>query len=899
MTSASFAAMRLPGRLMDRARRLSLPAAGLLALAALPGVARAATPTVPAYGQIAAVGGFDSQNTAGHGVAYGTTATTNPDPGTFIDPLGMAVDASGAQPFVYVLDLTNPQALPVNTGSTTSGTLTYRIQKFTMGSDVPVASTTFSLTSTRTAADVQAVALAVSGAENRVDVLVDDQLGGRGVAMQIDEWNTSLTGQTTAVSTATLQTHGASPSGDIDGLSLAFAGTGTQAELALGGNLWSGSTPKPAIERFTGSGAVDGAAWSDVTSATNAIARSWRENQTPTLYALSANPDGSLNVTFGPQQFNLFGGTGDADNEPIMATVSADLSQTTPQLPAADTAPDRAFDKNFEIASTDATVQDTGLGFQLSGGSPGGGTLAPSVTALDGGGGLPGGLYAGLVYEGMPGLDTNDDSSGHPLTPAELPAWTPETAPATSANLGIRIFDPAAVAGKGNPAGATSQAMIGNATPGGVCSLQGGSYGLMKFGLPFSMIALAPGPGGTVYALVQPDLQSATFDGLIDPGHPADATGDEVIEFGPGAGTACPQPSGSFAVTGGGLTNDTGTGPITVQQGTKLSFDASTIDLAGGVAAAYSWTLGGGDSHGEITNVATPNSPAYQRPTTTASYTYNTIGTYAATLAVSDDFGTDVIQREIDVVRPAPLDPSFTGPATAVAGQPVSFTAVPPAPGQTITDYQWSFGGTVDLTKGPSDTWVFDTPGTYQVTLTIHGAGSSATSQPQTIVVVPGPPLPVSTVPASPTSTTATTGTTPGSTAPGAHNRSPTTMSPRVASIRRATALRVTLTCASGKTSCAGTVTVHTATAVPLSARRGAPRRKLTLGSARFSVPGGTSRPVTIRLSSKLAPALGFLQLVKLNLTVAAHDTDGDAHTQVVRYYLTAPPTKGKPYHFG
>jgi PKD repeat protein len=390
-------------------------------------------------------------------------------------------------------------------------------------------------------------------------------------------------------------------------------------------------------------------------------------------------------------------------------------------------------------------------------------------------------------------------------------------------------------------------------------------------------------------------------------------TGDQVIEFAPGDGEPCPQPTGRFAVSnetnpGVGPNLDTGTGTITVTAGTKLEFDASGInprsglalpggiDLHGGVPWAYDWDLAGGS--GIVASSFTANtSSSYTRATPVVSYTYTTPGTYTATLDLVNDFGTLRVTREIDVTTSGPTTAAFTGPATAVAGQPVSFDAAgssSPA-GEPFVDYHWNFGnGASDDTSGPAETWIFENPGTFTVTLTVINALGVGTTATQQIAVAPAPiPSVPAPAPAPPTTTTGTS--------PTAHtaDRSPTTLSPRLAAVKRATALKVTLSCPSTKVSCGGTLQVRTASAVPLSAHRGAKRRTLTLASAKFSIASGASKTLTVHLASTLAPALAFLQLVKLQVTIAAHDSYGDAKTQRLTYYLTAPPSRARPRRFG
>lgn len=790
---------------------------GLLALGAAGAGAQTATDLH--YGQVAAIGGFDSAATYTLGAS--PDPTTGLTPGKLVYPVGMAVAADSTVPggeAIYVLDLTNPQLLAnFDDSDPTTLSLTYRIQKLAFnpdGTEDVVASTTFTLQSNSTYQALFAQSLAVDASDGRVYVLIDDDPdGSHNAAQEIDAWatapsggalvaatgsdlSTSTDGTTGAqfVGPATLQTAASASgdvTGDLDAVSLAVDGTGSDAPLAVGGQHYTSSSAfAPEVEQFSYSGIETGTPWTDANAAVPAAASSWAF-QPQILDALSANPDGTLNVTLGLEEQG--GNTAfQADEEPDMATLSYDAGvdgwTTTPVLPVSSgpwsAAPTQCSGSNCtsyndDISATYGTEQDPGS--EQSGenteptpwGGGNQGTLAPSVIQLSGdGSAFPKGLYAGLVVQPY---DHNDDANGNSLdfeqgasgvdgssTTGEL-AWLPEdygpsdgTAPALQApsSFGIRVFD----------SGGDSIAMVGNEEPGGACNIQGGDASqLTSLEYTGSMMALQAGVNGSFYALVQPDL--GYNYGFIPYTYNGQVGGDEVIEFAPGSGTPCPDPqqtaTQSFTVTNASQPSDSipPSGTITVQAGTQLHFDAgydsstgTGIDLDGGVPWSYDWSLGdcatsgtgSGGSDGTADNTFVPSSlgggSEWAQPT--QDCTYSTAGTYTATLNLVSDWGTSQFTRTIKVTPATPPTASFS--ASATPGTPLSVTVDASgtglASGDAVNDYHWDFGdGQSEDTQNAIDTHTYAVGGTYTVTLTVTDVYGSTATAMQTITVI-GPP---------------------------------------------------------------------------------------------------------------------------------------------------------------
>ncbi len=114
------------------------------------------------------------------------------------------------------------------------------------------------------------------------------------------------------------------------------------------------------------------------------------------------------------------------------------------------------------------------------------------------------------------------------------------------------------------------------------------------------------------------------------------------------------------------------------------------------------------------------------------THTYDTAGTYAVTLTVSDAIGRRAQTSKSIKVAPG-LNPTaaFTSsPTDPLTKQAVNFNASGSraAPGHTITEYQWDFGdGTFG--QGQTTSHSFGLPRAYVVVLTVtDDSGKTATS---------------------------------------------------------------------------------------------------------------------------------------------------------------------------
>jgi hypothetical protein len=108
-------------------------------------------------------------------------------------------------------------------------------------------------------------------------------------------------------------------------------------------------------------------------------------------------------------------------------------------------------------------------------------------------------------------------------------------------------------------------------------------------------------------------------------------------------------------------------------------------------------------------------------------------------------------------------------------------------------------------------------------------------------------------------------------------------------------AVTIKVSCPAG-TTCAGTVTLKTLTAV--SARASAAKSKksiVTLAAGSFTVTGGQSKTITLHLSATARKLLAHSHSLAARATVVAHDPSGTTNTE--QQTVTLRPAKAKSHH--
>ena len=171
-----------------------------------------------------------------------------------------------------------------------------------------------------------------------------------------------------------------------------------------------------------------------------------------------------------------------------------------------------------------------------------------------------------------------------------------------------------------------------------------------------------------------------------------------------------------------------------------------TNTSTGGPATSISWNFGDGSPPSPVANPT----KVYAAP-----------GTYPVPLTARNAAGTNSVTRNVVVApTPPPPIPSFTGPASIVAGQSATFVNTSTGGAPTVT--AWNFGDGSPLFFGYNPpAHVYATPGPFTITLTMSNPGNSPVSTTRPLTVVPVAPtaninVPASVVAGSPATFTAT-----------------------------------------------------------------------------------------------------------------------------------------------
>lgn len=368
-----------------------------------------------------------------------------------------------------------------------------------------------------------------------------------------------------------------------------------------------------------------------------------------------------------------------------------------------------------------------------------------------------------------------------------------------------------------------------------------------------------------------------------------------VVEFGPG-GTGCPQASVTAPVARVNGIEVKGEEPV--RPGTEVTF-SSHVKQAD--ALEVEWNFGDGTTQ-------TVKEDQYQ--TTLVKHKYETTGKRTVTETVHlDDFAapeslvwegafnspTVVKTQTININTPVPTA-RLTGPSVVTLGTGATFDASTSSdPNKSsITKYAWNFGdGSSETTTTPSAGHTFAAAGTYTVTLTVTDA-LELTSAPATLTVHVEAPGGGGgggggggagggggNAGQSASSPGANTGQTGGAGGVLGYKVSVAGTS-LAASAAGAVALRVN--CA-GPSSCTGTVTLRTLSAVSAGAKK---KAILTLASGSFSAAGGSVKSVALHLSAKARALLARLHVLKAKATIVARDAQGTTHTTPIVVTLRA-----------
>ena len=500
-------------------------------------------------------------------------------------------------------------------------------------------------------------------------------------------------------------------------------------------------------------------------------------------------------------------------------------------------------------------------------------------------------LYAADFFFPQPGCGTGDPGYWH-TEEKRRNCRDPSYVQRPGANIGVRLLQPAASGVISDSQGQTIVNTLGDEHA--ESALRPEAHSPCEIGAQDA--ALAAGAGGTLWVFDRGPtvgkLAERTEQFYLPRTEAAE--GREIIELAPGEGSPksrCPQPSGTFAMRlckSGQAT----TGAITVPAGSPITFEAGSVDLAHGTHFAYRWGFDDGT----------------EGQSETEEHAFLNPGIYTVTLGVRSDFGEYTTSAVVQVESAAGsslLHAQFT-----VTSRPGATRATFDASGSSagschsVYDYHWEWGdGTAPQDfQTPIVEHVFPAqsePRSYPVRLTVLNTGFESESTDQTVEVSPPErsitelPLPEA-LPLAPAQAAVTGSDGHLAQASPTPARGPTYVSPRARASRGA--VRVSISCPRAKVSCKGELLVETAALFPPGGGRSGkvkPKggaRRLAIGTATFSLPGGTSRTVTVHLTPRGASLLSRLKRLPVLVVVSAHDPLGDAGFSTL--HLTIAPQR-------
>ena len=320
---------------------------------------------------------------------------------------------------------------------------------------------------------------------------------------------------------------------------------------------------------------------------------------------------------------------------------------------------------------------------------------------------------------------------------------------------------------------------------------------------------------------------------------------------------------------------------------TVLAGETAKFTTAATGKASVKWwvSAGAGAAFKEDSEDKSTNTDTLEVPTTKAKSGHE----YYAVFKGAGGLEVQTKTVTLTVTTAAPKVAGQPANATVTAGENASFSAS--ATGGPTPSVQWE----VSSNAGASWTAIAGaTSATYTVTATTtaqsgyqyravftNEAGSQASSAATLTVNAPPPPPPPPPPPSE------------NRVLPN-HTVSPTATISGAASVTVSSsgAVSIKVSCIAGATTCIGSVTLRTLTAVSASAHLAKKVKKaiLTLASGSFSLAGGQSKAITLHLSATARKLLAKMHVLPARATVASHDAAGEPQTTVK--VLTLKPAK-------
>ncbi len=298
-----------------------------------------------------------------------------------------------------------------------------------------------------------------------------------------------------------------------------------------------------------------------------------------------------------------------------------------------------------------------------------------------------------------------------------------------------------------------------------------------------------------------------------------------------------------------------------VRPNTPVTFDpAGSADPdVGGSVVLYEWDFDGDGTVDQTTTTPTP-----------VSHSYSTIGSYNATLIVTDDKGAKGVKViVINVVNKVPVGLLTVNPATAKSGEQVQFDASASYdPDGTVTHYEWDLdgNGTYETDTGATPRVSRAYPNRIRATVHVRVTDNDgATGVGAAALAVDGPSGPGG-------------ATTPGS-GPGAHGATSATfkaslLGKSIQKIKAALKKGVGVVCqADRKATCAVEIMVLPKDVKRLHLAKGKKAKKpVRIAKGKAATKGSGSKAVSLKLSKAAKKALKKAK--KLTVVVQGTATD-------------------------
>ncbi len=167
-------------------------------------------------------------------------------------------------------------------------------------------------------------------------------------------------------------------------------------------------------------------------------------------------------------------------------------------------------------------------------------------------------------------------------------------------------------------------------------------------------------------------------------------------------------------------------GPYVVDEGTTLILDGTGSTDPNGDPLSYAWDLDGDGN----TDDSTASQP---------TWTFMEDGVYTVTLTVSDSLLEDTATAQVTVNDLSPTAGFSWSPAPQDEGLAVNFTDTSVSSPDTIVSWAWDFGGLATSSE-QNPSYVFDTNGSYTVTLTVTDEDGSVDTVSHVVTIADGAP---------------------------------------------------------------------------------------------------------------------------------------------------------------